>query len=667
MNTKTKVIKVRELLKMAPKEILELPKDIIIEFEDDIVLNTTNRKAFYSRQFWIIHEHYPKLPITHRHFVQYILDQDNGTLSSNTHSKLLSIIARDTIELYNLHDPISKEPLLELIYTATNTAYNELDKVTAESVLTIDILDFLKLSYNKEIIEANKSLKPAPRNIDKIHKKVLNLMTTVDPDNNIAKAIKAKVVNVNQLTQCISLRGYLSEVDGKILTTPVMSNFTMGLNKLFDFVAETRSAAKSLHFSKSPLEIAQYFARRLQLMCMYVDKIEYTDCGSTEYVSWLVRPPEYNEQKEKVYNGDLMYMKGKYYLDQATNRLLSIEGDEKHLENTIIRMRSPLKCRLPNKHHICAVCFGKLAENLHAGANLGHVSSATATRQTSQSIVSNKHYQGSTITTELVLSSLLLTYFNIGSDKSSLTLNSRLKGSKPTMTITKESALGLIDVLSDDHIEEINPIYISSIPILKISVEHEGNMVGEELDMIQSNRRAMLSIPFVRYIKQDHWSIDDLGNFVFDLSQWDYSEDILVYPKKEYSFSDHSNQVANLIENGLTITQMRTLKDPVVHRLQELFHLVNTKLNVNMSLLETIIYNITVSKDGTKDLSRGAEEVTLGSRNDIIGDRSLSNLYAFEKQLSKILDPRSFDPTGRPDSCFDVFIDPASAVAQTDT
>ena len=659
-----RIYKARDLLNMDLDEITSIPtREISIEFEDNVTLKTTIRKVVYSWFFWKIHRNYTNLPVYSRHFVDHILAKDNGVLNSNTHIALLTIIARDTIELYKLQEPKSKELLYSLIYQVTNDVYNELNKYIDSSVVTIDILDFLNLAYHPQVVEANNSLKPTPKNIERIHKKVLSLINTADPSNNIVKAIKAKMVNANQVTQCLSLRGYLSEVDGKILPTPILSNFTMGLNKLHDFVAESRSAAKSLYFSEAPLEDAEYFARRLQLLTMYVERLDASDCGSTDFITWQIRPPEYTENNELVYAGDLKFMKGKWYYDENTKSLKAIEGNEKHLEGTSIKLRSPLTCKHPDKHAVCAVCFGKLAENINAYANLGHICSATMTRQTSQSVLSNKHYQGSSVTTDISLNEELARYFKVSKNKSSILLSPVAVKLKPKLIVTKDSVLGLIDALSDDHIDDINPVYVSNISEIAMSVFINGSEITETYNMLQSNRKCMLSKELIIYIRDHRWTLDSSGNFIFDLINWDCEKELLIYPKKEYSFSDHSKQVAKIIETGINNVIRRDNPESIVYTLRELFELVNSKLNVNLSLLEVIIYAITVPKEPNNyDLARTCCDKKLGVSDRVIKGRSLSNLYAYQNQTNIIMTPEAFDPQNRTDSVYDIFLQPQPCI-----
>ena len=173
----------------------------------------------------------------------------------------------------------------------------------------------------------------------------------------------------------------------------------------------------------------------------------------------------------------------------------------------------------------------------------------------------------------------------------------------------------------------------------------------------------MLSKELIIYIRDHRWTLDSSGNFVFDLINWDCEKELLIYPKKEYSFSDHSKQVAKIIETGINNVIRRDNPESIVYTLRELFELVNSKLNVNLSLLEVIIYAITVPKEPNNyDLARTCCDKKLGVSDRVIKGRSLSNLYAYQNQTNIIMTPEAFDPQNRTDSVYDIFLQPQPCI-----
>jgi len=655
----------RFIIQQRKSHLLEiLPDELIIVFEDNISIETTKRKVMYSRFFWKIHSFYPNTPVLSSHFVDYVLK--GKPLSSRTHSDLLSIVAKDAMITYRLDTPIQKEHMLSLIYEITNDLNSDFSKYVESSVMSVDILDFIEVSDYPIIKEAVNSAKPNNDSIRETYNIILNALKE-DPllkHNFLSKAVKAGMVNNNQLLQCVAIRGFLTEVDGSILPVPVMSNFTKGLNSFYDYLAESRSAAKSLYFSEAPLQDAEYFSRRLQLLCMTIEKISYTDCGSTKYIPWRVNPPIIDELGNTIYPGDIKFMLGKYYLDEDTNTLKQITEIDKTLYGKVLKLRTSLYCKHTNPHEVCEVCFGGLAKNISRFANLGHLCAATMTQQTSQSVLSTKHYDASANSANIILNDDTSRYFITNKAKNSYILKKPKDSSELKIVINRDEAIGLIDVLSIDNVDNINPGRISSIEYIDIITTTNDIEIAFPLYISQGNRRAVLTNEFLKYLKTYKWNTDVKNNFVFHLDNWNYNLPIFKLPEMEYSFSDHSHQIAALVESSIKMITDRLTPQSPVSTLQELFNLVNRKLNVNIAALEVIIYAIMLPAKDSYGLSRNSDLPVLGVSNQVIKNRSLSSAYAYENQLSLITNPTSFFKLDRPDSVFDTFINPYEVVEE---
>lgn len=660
------IYKARELMQTKKAVLIQtLPNRLTVEFEDGVIIETTKRKVIYSRFFWKLHSFYPQTPILSTHFVEYVLK--GKPLHAGTHTDLLSIISECVYRTYNLNTPEQKREVRKLIYEITNDISNEVTKYAEPNVGSIDILDFI------EVVE-HPSIKEAVNKADHRHSSIYAIYETVsgvinnDPslqNNKLVKAIKSKMVNSNQINQCVAVRGYPTEVNGDILPTPVLSNFTRGLFKLYDFVAESRSAAKSLYFAEQPLQDTEYFARRLQLLNMTVERIAYTDCGSTKYLEWRVNPPVVSETGTTTYPGDLEYLKGKNYLDETTGKLLTITGDEKHLYGTVIKMRSVLYCNHHKATEVCAVCFGELSHNVSEYANLGHLVSAVMTKQSSQSVLSNKHLDGSSISVPITLTESLAKYFHLTDKKNAYVLNKDLKEQKIRIIVSRDEAMGLIDINNVDDVNNINPTRITSIDTISICHQTaKGLEICNPIILSQNNRNAVMTIDFLKFAKYHSWSLDSRNNYCFDLQDWDFSKPIFMLPEKEYSYSDHSKQIASKIESNLSELTDRRKPESVVYTLQELFTLINSKLNVNIAALEVIVYTNMVDKPGSYGLARNSEEATLDVAEQVIRNRSLGAVYAYQEVHNIVVSPKSFFKANRPDSVLDVFIAPREVIEQ---
>lgn len=633
-----------------------------ILFEDDVTVTSTGKELIYSSYFWDMLRAYPQTKITSKHHVQNVLK--GRPLTSSTHIDLLAIIGKDVIEQYDLFRPEQKEPILALTYQITNNIHNEITKLAEGHVTSIDILDFIEVIEHPIIKAANSETEANHESIAKTYETVLSTINN-DPGlakNALARAVKSKMVNANQVCQCVSVRGFPTEVDGSILKHPILSNYTAGMNTLYDVVAESRSAAKALYFSDAPLQDAEYFARRLQLLSMPVERIHYEDCGTTRYLQWRVSPPAADEKGNITYPGDLKFMIGKYYLDEETNQLKEIKGDEKHLYNQVLKLRSVLFCQHHDAHGVCSTCFGALSHNVSRFADLGHLCSATMTQQTSQSVLSTKHLDASSVSANIVLNEVSSKFLATNRAKNAYLVRKELKDKNVRMIVNREEAVGLTDILSIDDVENINPIRVSSIECIEISYSHKGEEISMPLFVNQGNRRAILTSEFLHYLKTHRWETDGKNNFVFDLVNWDYSLPVMKLPDMEYSYSDHSHQIAEVIESSMkNITDRSTPHSPV-STLQELFNLVNTKLNVNIVALEVIIYATMIPDKDNYNMARGHDKPVLGIAELVIKNRSLSAAYAFEDQSKTLTSPRSFFKLDRPDSVMDVFITPKEVV-----
>jgi hypothetical protein len=184
------------------------------------------------------------------------------------------------------------------------------------------------------------------------------------------------------------------------------------------------------------------------------------------------------------------------------------------------------------------------------------------------------------------------------------------------------------------------------------------------MQISQHGRMAIMSHDFLHYCKLYKWVSDSKFNLVFDLSDWNHELPLFVLPAMEYSYSQHSGQIATLIESRIKDLTERNRPDSPIRTLVDLFNLVNTKLNVNIALLEVIIYASMIT-DGGNDLyglARNSTTASLGVARATLRNRSLSTAYAYEEQMKLIMDPRSFYQLDRPDCILDAFILPEAVI-----
>jgi len=674
-----KTISARYLLQYSTVELWDLLiGEFNLKFDDDSVLLTTYRSTGYSSYFWRMHREYPQTPILPRHHVDVVLGKE--VISAKTHIKLLSAIFWDVVEVYQLNTPLKRDPLVKMVYEIVNELYVDLSHRAEAYVVSVDILDCLQVVDHPAIKPALDGLNNTADSIDAAYGALVKGLNELDDltDNALARATRSQMVNQNQVLQCVGPRGFPTEVDGHIFTYPVLRSYTQGMRSLYDFAAESRSAAKSLYFAESPLQDAEYFARRLQLLAMVVERIHYEDvpiigpegityvqhgdCGSTQYITWIVKPPQ--KHGNGTYPGDLVFLEGKYYLDPDSQTLKILSAKDQQWVGQTIQLRSVLTCQDADPHAVCRVCFGQMADNLNHETNVGHICAGTMTRQTSQSVLSNKHLDASSKAEPLTLNEVTSSYFTTKGKDNAYYLRKELMAGKPKLLIAQTEVSNLTDICHAPKIEDLDPSRISAIDTILIELDERSSRYRAQMQISQHGRMAILSHEFLKYCKLQRWSMDSKFNLVFDLEYWNPALPLFILPAMEYSYSQHSLQIAHVIESRIKNITERLKPESPVRTLVELFDLVNAKLNVNIALLEVIVYASMIS-DGVNDqfgLARNSTHAALGVAELTIRNRSLSAAYAFEEQPKLIMDPRSFYQLDRPDCVFDAFTLPEEII-----
>lgn len=655
-------------LDFTPREILEkFPVRFVIKFQDGDAFLTRRKDVAYSRYFWEFHKRYPKTPLLSRHFVKEVLGGE--PLTSDTHIKLLEIVKKDTRDTYGFVNPKDETDLLYLTYGITNTIYNELSQLAEPNVISIDILDFLQVIDDPEIAELNANVQPNHASITSTYKKTLEILRNKMSlaGNALVKALRSKGVNANQLSQCINFLGFRTEVTGAILPEPVNTNFAAGMYRLYDYAAESRSAAKNFFASEKPLQDSEYFARILQLTTGSVEKIVYEDCGSKKLLDWNLQGPIVDELGNTVYPGDLKFMRGKYYLEEGSTKLKVIGGHEKHLYGKTIRLRMAMFCNHGNAHNVCNVCFGDMARNISPHANVGHLCAVTMTQQTTQSVMGGKHLDSSSVSPGISLGHVLAQYFRLDKSRVKYYVRPEFKDRMTRLVVSQESARRLPDILRISKLEDISVSSVSDIQTIDIiATQNHIEHAPVTLDVSQDNNNVQFTIEFLAYLKKAKWTIDKYNNYVLDLKDWDFELPIMRLPEVEYSYSDHSKQIEGIIKyRKKPIKGQPDPTDTPVNLMYELFTLVNRKLSVHMSCLDVIVYSLMIPARNDFGLARNAENPLLAKLEDIVKNRSLGNAYCYEETTNTIFAPESFLALNRPDSVYDVFVMPAEVIENT--
>ncbi len=662
-------ITARSLLQFHPEYLWEhLYGKIDLTFDDGVVLHTNSEEIIFSRYFWELHCVYNKLPLLHTHHIQPHLS--DGLLASDAHRTLLTTMSNDMFNLVFKADavPINIEKMLKLFYEIINALYNGLVVHIPEYVVSIDIVEFITIMDNPVIVSALATIEkePTQENISAGFTTIADVIRNDPTLDNIGLAVSARngITSMAQLLQCVGLRGYATELDSKQFSIPMVRGFAKGFGNIYNLAIESRSGARALHFADSALSDSEYFARRLQLLTMVVERIVFKDCGSTDYLLWPVKGPTVKKGITE-YDGDLPLLVGKYYLDEKDNKLKVITKDSTELIDTTIRLRSGIRCKTKNLNEVCNVCFGELSRNVSRYTNIGYLCSSLLTVQITQSLLSTKHIDFSAVTSTLSLTANDKKYFKVSRDGTGFVLQNHWMRKDVTLLVAQKEVKGINNIFMTDDVTRLNPSRLSRISAVSLLISGDTGDYSVPIDIERDGCSGIFSLEFLQYIKTNNYTTDDNGNFVISLKQWKKIKPIITLPRMAYSYSMHGKKIAHMIEqtvNTLGDKKVRLTPDLVV---SELFDLVNSKLHLNLAFLEIIIY-AAASPDpvsGNYALSRGSPDPVLSSGDKTISNRSMSAGYAFEDVVSKLYSPRSFSNKNRPDHPFDVLIDPKKVLS----
>ncbi len=661
-------IAARTLLGMTTEDLWgSLVGRFILVF-DDGEMEVNHRGTVYSSYAWDFHRRYPNTPLLKKHHVDTIL---NGKrLGSNTHLELLASVVWDVFDVYCLPNEnttllvvndsngraVTLDDLAKMTYEIMNHMYNDLTYKTEEYVVSLDVVDFVQMLDHPKVVEARMPLvqvaadKVTDRMLDEAYTQAGKVIKDPAefPNNPLSRAALAGTVKFDQLLQCVVARGKLTDIDSNVFDHAIVRNYTEGLRNFRDSLIESRSAAKSLIFSKSPLQQAEYFSRRLQLMSMNVQNLHRGDCGSQQYVTFPVR------------EADLGRLAGKFYLDEETNTLKVVRRSSKELINQRLKIRSVMACAHPDPVGVCATCFGELANSVPDYTNIGHMCCMLLTEKSSQAVLSVKHLDSSANIEAIVLSDGDKLYLRVGSDDNSYLMADRLKANPVKLIIAAESVPNINDVNEIDSVDNLNITRFSAVEAIGLVVGKEGESHGTDVITTISGRKASMTHSLLHHIRRVGYRINSENNYVVDMTDWDWSLPILALPLKHFNMSDHSRDIAKMLESSVKMMQERDKNVKPNDALIELYDLVNSKLDVNLTVLDVVMLEamIVSAESGDYSLPKPWTDQGLGVMSQTMLHRSLSAAMAFEDHRETLTDPISYISKNRIPHPFDALLVP---------
>ncbi len=669
-----KKIRARRLLEI-PLE--DLPKWITGEFtlitDDGVEVKTDARKVFYSAFAWEYHRQFPQMPIKANHLFEHVVKSEE-MLTPSTHLDLIGQVCFDTYDFFvNKQDYMAHLPegpieeidfrdrLAKLAYEITNKMYNVLSYHCEEYVTSFDITDAMKLLAHPRIRAANNALDADNGDRTVMEEQINHAYREIDyvlekddayKYNPMCQAVRTKTVKKQQVKQSLGPRGFLTDIDSNLFQRPIMRGYLRGLRSAHDLLVESRSAAKSLAFTEKPLQDAEYFSRRLQLISQILKNLHVGDCGSKQYLIWNVR------------KSDLKLLDGKHYV-MDDGALGTIRKTDSHLIGRTLKLRSVIHCEHPDGYGVCSTCFGESYMAIPRGTNVGHACCSRLGQEASQLVMSTKHFDGSAEVYGIVIRPDQRPYLKASPDGMSYLLSDQLKGKKVKLQIRPEFAPGLTDIQKVDDVRQLHENRVSEMYILGMVTEMTlGNIVTPNtvtLHVGLERRPASLTYAFLEYIRKVGWEIDGHKNYVVDMSGWDASLPIMNVPLKHYNMSDHSNAIADMLESSVEEMEHRDKHMEASALLVEFHDLVNSKqLNMNLAINEIVVYGTMIisAEEGDYRLPKPWTKSGFGVMKKTMMYRSSAPGMAYQNHRQILTNPESYCIPIRPDHPLDGILMP---------
>jgi hypothetical protein len=635
-------LKARAIAALSVDELWELPETPFkIEFDNGVIETSARATIFSAYIFGPFYQQYPEMPALKEHHI------GDNYLTGNTTLSMTGRMANDWHDTYGITK--DQEVMWRLIYQITNNIYNDFTYRLEEYVGTLSILDFMEVLDQPQIAAINANVQPNRGSVDEAYRQIRKVLN--DPkvltNNPVSKSVRSKLVSIGQVLQCVGPRGLCTDIDSNIFRDPILVGYVQGIRSLADSMIESRSAAKSMMFTKDPLQASQYFNRKMQLLTGSFLRIHAGDCGSPHTIPMA------------VHSKDLDAFAGKYYIKEG--KLLRFLETDKHLIDETVYMRTIFGCLHPDPQGKCATCYGDLALSIPRDTNVGHIAATSLCEVVSQKLLSVKHEDGSASSDDWTLSDFDKRYLEEGSDGNSIRLSERLEDDHVYLTVAAREADHLNDIMYVNDVKDLPVGLVSNLSEVQIKIiSKKGEEPPVTLQVSDGSRKSSMSHQLLAYVKTYGWSLNAVGNYVIDLVNWNMSHQLFEMPLKQINMLDYMNMIEKFIKATDKGKQMKTLRDFETPdgALRKFYELVKSRLFVNIAHLEVIVYTVMVRSSLAKDFRMPihGNAVEFGPYNDIMTMRSLAPAMAYERHNSVLLTPISFITEFRADHVLDAML-----------
>ena len=601
----------------------DTPKKLVMS---DRTVTTLVRPLMLSWYYWSLHRKYGVTPSSKCMM--------NSVFNSKVHINTLTETLREVDDAHG--NQLNLFELAHHQYLTTNLIYNSLPDRTAEYISTISLIDIAEVVAHPDIVEALANVKPTADSIQICY----DLITAVLKGNslrhnNLGRFMRAQVITAGNILQLIALRGFVADINSRIFPIPVMRPYGDNLQSVYNILVESCSAGRALLYQSTPLQTAEYFNRRMQLMCTVFESVYIGDC-KTPYLT----------DAEITHSNFVCYL-GKYYVnDNGELEIIREVHRDKLVRQGQIKYRSVMNCISNDTTQCCSTCYGELHRSLAPKTRVGHNSTVCVDKDLASKCLSVKHEDGSATYEVFVAFGAAAHYLRSKKDDTKIYLNEYLDTEKTTLVIPAWSA-----TFSDiELVDDVMDLSVSKLAHLtKVSfIDEYGDKA--EVPVCVNNGSSIVTLQFVKYLKQHGWEISPTGDFIIDLSKWDKKDPLFNVPMRNANMLDFLRLFSSIVESrGKRAKQAGLLNLDKITDVSEAISSINNLLLTknlvnNIVHLEVVLKCFTAEDDKAGNFApqRGGNVLKARTFVKLLWNRSLMGGLAFQSQAVNIRKPSAY-------------------------
>ena len=377
------------------------------------------------------------------------------------------------------------------------------------------------------------------------------------------------------------------------------------------------------------------------------------DCGTTNYMPWLVQPE------------DIDVLDGKYYVERGRlKRFISTQAAEQGLIGKVLQFRSVLTCISPHPRGFCEMCYGEMRHGIVAGTIPGHVAATFIGEKISQILLSTKHLDRSASSGGFDISSYNQQYVKFLPARNAIVLADNMNVKNLTLVVDANEAARLPDVKLVEDINLLQPTLVSSLSRVQLTItttNRKSETTKENIILPVSSGKHMASISkeLLQYIKDNDWTTTPNGNYSIDLKNWDQDLPLFTLPAKNANMYEYLGSVVKFLAGGDRKASIVAHKN-AFDALLEFHSIVSARLSINIVYLEVVIFSCMIRSAVHNDyrLPLYGNDVVFGKFATTVAARSVSALMAYQYQLKALNNPASYMIEHRPNHPFDALMVP---------